>query len=135
MGFIKEIGDQFSRGVQGVSNSMNAPDVYKWQVLPFIITFITMILLAGPPTYIGLREVNNCKEKNKIEEEDNVNTYEQCESISVHPLLRLLIILVISLVVAGLVAMGTFRIGIYIKNPKLAMGIETTRIVKNVFTN
>tara|TARA_Y100000996_G_C22116348_1_gene476146 strand:+ start:84 stop:488 length:405 start_codon:yes stop_codon:yes gene_type:complete len=134
MGFIKEIGDQVSRGFRGVSNSMNAPDVYKWQVLPFIITFVTMILLAGPPTYIGLREVNNCKEKNRIEE-GNVRTYEECELISVHPMLRLLIILVMSLVVAGLVAMGTFRIGIYVKNPKLAMGIETTRIVKNVFTN
>ena len=135
MGFIKEIGDQVSRGVRGVSNSMNAPDYYKWQVLPFIITFFTMILLAGPPTYIGLREVNNCKEKSVLEENNSVRTYEHCELVSVHPLLRLLIILVISLVVAGLVAMGTFRIGIYVKNPKLAMGIETTRIVKNVFTN
>ena len=55
--------------------------------------------------------------------------------VSVHPLLRLLIILVMSAAVAGVVAMGTFRIGIYVKNPKLAMGLETTRIVKDIVKN
>lgn len=134
MGWISEIGDNIGRGFQGVSDRMNAPDYYKWSVLPFMITFVVLVMLVGPFAYKGMKNLNVCT--NQSEERDGaVTVVEVCKPTSVNPFFRIVIILFASSIIASIVSSITFQTGIYVKNPKMAMGIETTRIVKGVFSS
>lgn len=124
MGFIKDI----STGLNVVSNSIDAPDYYKWMILPFIITFIITIIFIGLPIYTKFTTLTVC-EKDEVEEEEKNN----CSIVKVHVFYRILTIFIIALFLSGIISGISYKTVLYIKNPKLAMGIETTRIVKNVF--
>lgn len=130
MGVVTEIGNQISRGVQGVSNSMNAPDYYKWAVLPFLITFVLVVVFLGRIIYKNFTSVTTCKEQ-KVEEED-INE-RVCNTEAVTPMFRVLTIILIAVILSSIIGGVVYKTVLYIKNPKTAMAIETTRIVRNVF--
>lgn len=125
-GFVKEIGNQVSRGVQGVSNSMNPPNYLYWSVIPFIIAFFVSSLLIGPFIYSYFTTVTHC-------ESDGTRS-KNCKEVKVSGYVRILIILIVAIIISSVVSAASYQTGLYIKNPKLAMGIETTRVVKNVFS-
>lgn len=131
MGVVTEIGNQISRGVQSVSNSMNAPDYYKWAVVPFFITFILVAVFLGRIIYKNFTSVTTCKEQKIVEEEDTVEKV--CNTEAVTPMFRVLTIILIAVILSSIIGGAVYKTVLYIKNPKTAMAIETTRIVRNVF--
>lgn len=124
--FVREVGNQVSRGFTAASNSMNAPNYVAWMVLPFIVTFMVFSIFVSP-LLMRIKETNVCDIDPETEEKKN------CRKVKVNPVLKVFLIIIFTFIVSYIVASFFFQIGIYIKNPKLAMGIETTRMIKNVF--
>jgi hypothetical protein len=128
MGFVKEVGDQISKGARGVSNSMIAPSYLYWWVIPFIVSFILIGMLIGPLILRKFTSVQVCKK-------EIINSVEQnnCKKTKINIFIRLIVILVTLTIISLIISSLTYKIGIYVKNPKLAMGIETTKIFANIF--
>lgn len=124
--FVREVGNQVSRGFKAVGRSMNAPDYTTWMVLPFLVTFMVFSIFVSP-ILMRIKETNLCDIDPETEEKKN------CRKVKVNPVIKVILIILATLFVSYIVAKIIYQVGVYVKNPKLAMGVETTRIVKNIF--
>lgn len=124
--FVREVGNQVSRGFTAASNSMNAPNYVSWMVIPFIVTFMVFSIFVSP-LLMRIKETNVCDVDPETEEKKN------CRKVKVNPVLKVFLIIIFTMIVSYIVASLMYRVGVYIKNPKLAMGIETTRAIKGIF--
>ena len=124
--FVREVGNQVSRGFTAASNSMNAPNYVSWMVIPFIVTFMVFSIFVSP-LLMRIKETTVCDIDPETEEKKN------CRKVKVNTVLKVFLIIIFTMIVSYIVASFIFQVGIYIKNPKLAMGIETTRAIKGLF--
>lgn len=120
--FVNSVGNQVSRGVTYVSNNINAPNYITWSIIPGFIGFIFVALIASVITY-NIKTYRQC-DKNK----------KNCEEKELSNLGRILIVIFVSIFSGLIISQMTYKLGVYIKNPKIAMGIETTRYVKDALT-
>lgn len=123
---VKEFGNQISRGVSAVTNSMNAPDYGTWMVLPFVVTFVVFSIFITP-SLLRINETTLCDIDPETEKQTN------CRKVKINVVLKVLLILLFTVIASGIIANVIYNVGIYIKNPKLAMGIETTRMINQAF--
>ena len=124
--FVKEVGNQVSRGVKAVTNSMNAPDYTTWMLIPFFVTFMVFSIFVSP-LLMRIKETTLCDIDPETEEKKN------CRKVKINTVLKVFLIIIFTLIVSFIIASIIYRVGVYIKNPKLAMGIETTRMINNAF--
>jgi len=127
MGIVNEIGDQVSRGVKGISDNIDPPNYVTWVIIPFVFSYIIFSMLIGPLIFKNFTSTTMCEKK-----ENNKN--ETCKKVTVSKVFRIFIIFIIVTIISVLIATTFYKIGLYIKNPKLAMGIETTKLVKDAIS-
>ena len=65
--FVREVGNQVSRGFTAASNSMNAPNYVAWMVVPFIVTFMVFSIFVSP-LLMRIKETNVCDVDPETEE-------------------------------------------------------------------
>lgn len=132
MAWATAVGDQVARGVNyGVSN-FNAPNYLYWWILPFVIT----MLIVGALAFWGLSKVDTLQKCGEdVKEVDEEGNKKECEEVEFPLWLKIVIGCVISVVIAGAVAAGVYKMAVYAKNPKMAAGIETVGYVRNAWSD
>ena len=147
MEFITNVGKKVGSNVGQIFTQVDAPNYMTWFVVPLIITFVIA-------SYIGYRLVRNwdtitsCKAVNvdvKVNEEQDDSLDEEqddsddgldengCRIVEFKPVYRVLVVLVVGTLVAASAASFAYRTGVYIKNPKIGLGIEAGRILNEFF--
>lgn len=129
-----DIGSFFKsimNSVSNVSKKFNAPSYLTWFVIPFVVASV----LIGFLFYLLFRKwtvVTVCQEKS-IEEEEEIVVENVCEEKEFKAYVRVLIGVIATLIISSSVAFGVYKTAVYVKNPNVAMGIEGTRMLFNVF--
>jgi hypothetical protein len=67
-------------------------------------------------------------------DDDGVFVYDErgCREAEFKPVWRFVIVLVVGTIIASIVAAGVYRTALYVKNPRLGIGIEATRYLTDV---
>jgi len=142
MEFITNVGKKMGSNLGQILTQVDAPNYMTWFVVPLIITFMMA-------SYIGYRLLRNwdtitsCKAvKNGVDEEQDdgfekglEDGYDEngCRIVEFKPVYRFLVVIVVGTIVAASAASFAYRTGVYIKNPKIGLGVEAGRILKNFF--
>ena len=131
MSFVNDIGDQVARGATYVDKNLNAPNYVHWWVIPFVVTLVVSAII----TFFILRSMSSSI-KNAclvfVDEEDKKDS-KKCQSAGVSLWVYIIAMIVAPVFFALIVAAGSYQIGVYTHNPKMAAGIMTTQYVVNAF--
>lgn len=118
---VKEIGNQVSRGVIYSSQNIKAPNAIYWGIIPGGITILIIYIIIAiiQPKVTGTSTIKVCNGNNR-----------SCRDKKYSNQWKLLLIIFIPIIIGLIVGSSIYKLGIYVLNPKIGLGIETTRLIR-----
>ena len=132
MDFLKNA----SKSLGDVIGPVDVPSYGTWFVTPLVVTLV-IVAYVGYLIFRNWDTVTVCNPQNvgEEEEDDTDEVQDGCREVEFKPVWRFLIAAVVASIVASIVAASVYRMAVYVKNPRIGMGIETTRYLTDIFNN
>jgi hypothetical protein len=130
MSLVTDFGDQMARGATYVEKNFVAPDYVTWWVIPFVVT----LLISAIITFFILRSMSSSVQNACLvfvgeEDIEDIKDSKKCKSAGFSWWVYLIAVIVAPVILGLIVAAGSYKIGVYTHNPKVAAGIMTTEYV------
>ena len=126
MDFFKNASKTFG----DVIGPVNVPSYATWFVAPLVVTLVIMAyvgyLIFRNWDTVTVCESVNVREEGDLSEDKDVDQ-DGCRVVEFKPVWRFLIVVVVASIAASIMAASVYRMAVYVKNPKIGMGIEVTR--------
>lgn len=134
MDFFKNASKTFG----DVIGPVDVPSYGMWFVTPLVVTLVIMAYV-GYLIFRNWDTVTICNPVNVDEEEaitdDKDVDQDGCREVEFKSVWRFLIVAMVASIVASIVAASVYRMAVYVKNPKIGMGIEATRYLTDILNN
>lgn len=123
-----------SNTLKEVLGPVDVPSYSTWFVTPLVVTLVIMAYV-GYLIFRNWDTVTICNPKSVDEEDDTDVDQDGCRVVEFKPVWRFLIAVVVASIVASIAAASVYRMAMYVKNPKIGMGVEATRYLTDILNN